>query len=287
MIVLMSLVSFAGKNDAATAEYARQVTTANLRAAQLEQQLVEAAARIEQLEEFVRTQGRSQAAKLENLDQVNAEVTRLRGEIEVLSHGLQTLQTEVGAQQLSQERRQMHDENRLRQIEEFLAIQPPPPPTNADLGLEEGAEETPLDPTRTGFDPVPKPDPQQPEVPTTAKELLETARKHMEEGRSAVARALLTRGKKDYADAPELAEISYRLAETHFNDENWGKAALAFKGVIDNHPTSTWAPWAMLRQGECFAGLGQNDNARLFFDGVVQRYPKSDAAKEAKKKLAE
>lgn len=288
MMFLWISWSLAGQNADAAAEYARQVTTANLRAAQLEEQLVSAKTRIDQLEEFVRVEGRTQAAKLENLDQVNTEVTRLRGEIEVLTHGLEQLRTDFENQLVSQERRQLHDESRLRQLEDFLGVKAPPPPTDAEMGLVAGGgTPSPLNPDNPVFDPANPAPTMEPVVPDTARGVLDAAVAHMAEGRQGVARALLDKAKTTYASSPELSEISYRLAETHLNEKAYGKAALAFKGVIDNHPTSEWAPWAMLRQGECFAGLNQATNARLFYDGVVQRYPKSEAAKEAKKKLAE
>jgi TolA-binding protein len=41
----------------------------------------------------------------------------------------------------------------------------------------------------------------------------------------------------------------------------------------------------MLRQGECFEEQGQADNAKVFFGEVVRIYPKSRAAKAARKKL--
>ena len=49
--------------------------------------------------------------------------------------------------------------------------------------------------------------------------------------------------------------------------------------------SSTWAPWSMLRQGECFESMGKKDEAKLFWQDVVRKYPKSKAAKEAKGRL--
>lgn len=288
---------FAAQNTAASAEYARQVTTANLRVSEMEAQLVASAMRIEQLEEFVRVQGQSAATKMENLDQVNAEVTRLRGAIEVLQFEATKIREDLEKYQIQQERRQIHDERRLTQVETMLGVTPPPPPTNAELGLgPDSLGET--DPT--GDPPSPTGDTTEPsdgepttappteptsEVPDTARGKLELAATHMAAGRQAVARAVLTRAKAEHADGKELAEIEFRIAETYFNERTYSKAALAFKRVIDDHPGSAWASWSMLRQGECFDGLGQTDNARLFWDGVIQRFPKSDAAKEAKKRL--
>src|SRR4051812_36526588 len=108
LFVLLSTPCLAGSS--ASAEYARQVSTAQVRLAQLEALLVESQLRIEQLEEVIRQQGKNEAAKLENFDQVNAEVVRLRGAIEVLQFDSSELKRIVSDQQLSGERRQLHAE---------------------------------------------------------------------------------------------------------------------------------------------------------------------------------
>jgi TolA-binding protein len=41
----------------------------------------------------------------------------------------------------------------------------------------------------------------------------------------------------------------------------------------------------MLRQGECFEALGRKDDAKLFYEDVIARYPKSKAAKDARTRL--
>lgn len=272
---------FGSKNTAASAEYARQVTTANMRVAQMENTLADAQTRVEQLEEYVRLQGQTAANRLENLDQVNAEVSRLRGQIEVMQFELSAIKEDLSAYQLGQERRQLHDESRLSQLEDFLGVSPPPPPTNADLGLPPAEGEEPVDPVPTGDDP----DVEVPPEDASARAKLDAAAGHMAEARPKVAQQILIKAAQVHADDPEIEEIKYRLAEAHLAQRNYGKAALAFKGVIDDHPKSPWASWSMLRQGDCFKGLGQADNARLFYDGVIQRYPKSEAAKEASAKL--
>jgi TolA-binding protein len=108
----------------------------------------------------------------------------------------------------------------------------------------------------------------------------------MKAGRQPVARAILEKAIVDFPGASETAVIRYRIGETYFNESDYKKAAKAFQAVIDNHGSSDWAAWAMFRQGECFENLNQADTAKLFYDSTVKTYPRSEAAKEAKKKLA-
>lgn len=293
--VLLALSLLAGHQaragSAATAEYARQVSTAQVRLAQLEALLVESELRIEQLEEVIREQGKSQADRLENLDQVNAEVVKLRGAIEVLQFDVAEVKRTLSEQQIASERRQLHAEMRLAQIEKFLTLKPPPPPTNQDLGLSSSPPGTPPG--------VPGPKPPSPpsggtsgqaeaptDVPATAAGKLEAAAAHMAAGRQTVARAILKAAIEAHPNASEMDEIRYRYAETFFNEGDWRAAISEFNKVINNHPNSPWKCWSFYRQGESFEKMGQTDGAHAFYKGATETTCKnSDAAREAKKKL--
>lgn len=281
-LLLVLTGCFTAHNNAVTSEYARQVSTASLRVAQLEQQLVASRERIEQLEEVIRLQGQSEAARLENLDQVNQEIARLRGAIEVAQFELEGTKTSVEEQQLAQEARQLHDEARLRQIEGLLGVKPPPPP-QVEGAVPAGVEGTSPDgaPPAGGTE-----EPPAEELPPDAAGRLEIAVGHMEAGRNGVARAILKRALTENADAAELDEIRYRYAETLFNEEKWRESILEFRKVPDNHPSSDWACWAYYRQGEAMEHLQGLQQAGPFYKGATAGSCKnSEAAKLAKKKL--
>lgn len=271
---------WARSNAAASAEYARQVSTANLRVAQLESQLADSLRRVDQLEEVIRLRGQDEASQLENIDQVNAELARLRGQLEVMQFQLDDLTGTVQADQIGRERRQLHDENRLTQIERFLNLQAPPVPTDAELGLDATAASRPPTPTRPQDAPVPE------QLPPTASAKLELAVSHMEAGRQGVARAILVRAIQDHAGSDEMAELRYRYAETFMNEEQWRTAILEFKKVSDNHPDSEWSCWAYYRQGEAMERLSSLEDARLFYSGAtVGPCRNSEAARAARQKL--
>lgn len=295
---LLGLIGLAGcsamNNQAATAEYARQVTVASTRMAQLEEALSQSDQRLEQLEEVIRQKGRDEAEALENLDQVVAEIKRLRGEIETMQFTVDEMKQGQEAFLLQNEARQLHDEARLKQIEKFLGVTPPPPPV---LDPESGAvtaDGEATDGSTTGDGSTDAATDAQGDggsdaeaaVPEDAPGKLDLALKHMEEGRQSVARVILQKAIEEHPGAPEMAELRYRFAETLFNENDWRKSVGAFEQVIQNHPKSEWAPWAMVRQGESFKEMGQGDNAKLFYEEVTRRWPKSDAAQEAQKLLA-
>lgn len=272
----------------ASADYARQVSATQLRLAQLEALLVESQARVEQLESVIREQGRSEAEKLQNLDQVNAEVTRLRGAIEVLQFDVSELKRAVKEQQLQAEKRLLHGEMRLAAIEKMLSLKPPPPPTDADLGLSSttGAGGSAVGSSGAAPTPVPAPAPGEEPMPETAAAKLELAARHMAEGRNPVARAILKAAIEQHVGAPELDEIRYRYAETFFNEQDWKQAISRFNDVINNHPTSPWKCWSFYRQGEAFEAMGKAEGAAAFYKGATEASCKnSDAARKAKEKL--
>ena len=122
-------------------------------------------------------------------------------------------------------------------------------------------------------------------VVQTPEELLKLAEEHLMKGKEEAAEAVLNRLLKEHPNSSNELEVYYRLAEAAFNRGAYKEAAQRFQRVIDKNAKSQWAAWALLRQGECFEEMGQPDNAKIFYQDVINEYPKSKAAKEAKDKL--
>ena len=254
--------------------------------------------RIEQLEEVIRQQGKSQAQRLENIDEVNAEVVRLRGAIEVLQFEVAELKRTVSEQQIAVERRQLHAEMRLAQIREVPVAQaaaaavgqgpgdstssptpaPGTPPTLVPGGIGTPPAPAPGGTTTASGAPA--------DMPDTAAGKLAAAADQMAAGRQTVARAILAAAIQQHVGAPEMDEIRYRYAETFFNEGDWRGAITEFNKVINNHPNSQWKCWAFYRQGEAFEAMGQGEGAKAFYKGATEGTCKSsDAAKEAEEAL--
>lgn len=259
-------------NGAVTSEYARQVTVASAASAELGQSLVDAERRVQQLENIVRERGNSETQALENLDQVDAELRAMRGRIEEMQFALDDLREAQEQFLRDLEFRQLYAEARLKQVEGYLGVEPPPPP--APDGVE---PENPEDPDTK---------PEEPELPASVEEKLESAMEHMREDRQRLARVLLEKAIEVHAGSELLPEVRYRLAETWFNEGKFGNAVGYFQRVIENHRKSDWAAWSMLRQGECFERLGKPDKAKVFYQQLMRVYPGTPAAKEAKKALS-
>lgn len=258
--------------QSATSAYERELALQATYSQALEKEAETVRLRVDQLEEINRYRGQQEAEKLENLDQVQEELQRLRGLLE---------EEQFKAQQAADERLALDEDTafrieylelRVASLERSLGLQPPAPPDQGSGVTVNPGGEVQL---------VPDP-PVEVELGASPAELIKRAEEALAKDQPAVARALLTRMLKESPSDPLAAKARYRLAESWFNEGQYQRAILAFEEVVSKHPKTDWAPWAMVRQGECFAKLGQQEEARLFWQDVVDRYPKSQAATDAK-----
>ncbi|MFT5586034.1 MAG: tol-pal system protein YbgF [Cognaticolwellia sp.] len=262
--------------QSATSAYERELALQATYSEALEQEADTVRLRVDQLEEINRYRGQQEAEKLENLDQVQDELQRLRGTLE---------EERFRAEQASSDRVALDEDTvfrleylelRIASLERVLGLEPPQPP-------EQGSGVT-VDP---GGEVQLAPDPPvEVELGAPPAELIKRAEEALAEDQPALARALLARLLKEAPSDALAPKARYRLAESWFNEGQFQRAILAFEEVVSKHPDTDWAPWAMVRQGECFAELGQQEEAKLFWQDVVDRYPKSQAATDAKGLLA-
>ena len=268
-----------------SAEYARQVSTAHVRLAQLEELLVAAELRIEQLEEVIRQQGHDEVSRLENIDEVNAEVYNLRGAIEKLQFDADELKRGFSDLLVESERRHLHAEIRLDQVEQFLKLPTPPVPNDDDIGI--GGGRTPGGADSPGpARPSPLGSAPPSDIPGSAVGKLDLAMEHMRDGRQEVARAILRSALDQHPKASQRDEIQYRYAETFFNEQDYRTAISEFNKVVNNYPKSEWKCWSFFRMGESFELLGKPDSAKPFFRGATETDCRNtDAAKKAKERL--
>jgi tol-pal system protein YbgF len=261
--------------QSATEQYKRELSKQGTRVANLEGQFDRMDDRVSELQELTRARGQEEIMRMESLDQVRQEVARMRGDFEVLQHDYSQKSADGVARDEDYSFRVAWLEARAEQLEKSLGVKTPPAPK--PLALATAGE--------GGAGAVEPEVPAVPEGVTEPAALMKLAEEHLAAGREKAAEAVLNRFLELHPKDERAAEAHYRRAEAAFNAQDFPSAVLRFQMVIDNYKNSTWAPWAMLRQGECFESQGQKDNARLFYEDVVRLWPKSKAAKEAKTKM--
>ncbi len=107
--------------------------------------------------------------------------------------------------------------------------------------------------------------------------------KQHEDGKR-LAHELLAKWPKDEgtSDVTRLA-LGDRLVE----DKLYQKAQVEYKKVLDDFPRGSRVDDAMFKIGQTFMLTNAPDDARVFFEELIRRYPKSPRVKEAKAKLVE
>jgi tol-pal system protein YbgF len=234
----------------------------------------DASRRISQMEEVTRTLGRDQLDRLETMDALRTEVAALRGTVDEIQHDY-TANREAGTTfQTDTDARILYLEARVASLEQKLGIKPPPPGSDvASNTSPEGGTSNTLTPPA-------------PAAPSTPDEIFTLIQKNIEDGQTQAARVVAQDFITQNPKSERVSEAYYRIAQAWQKEGQFKDAAAAYQLVVDKYKDSPWAPWAMLRQGECFESLGRKDAAKVFWEDLVRLYPKSKPAKEAKAKLA-
>jgi outer membrane protein assembly factor BamD len=96
-----------------------------------------------------------------------------------------------------------------------------------------------------------------------------------------------------YSDHAVLAEL--RIADTHFEQRNFQEALSYYQDFVELHPNHPKVPYAIYRNGLCSyeqmrasdRDQGPTREAASQFQALLERYPDSEEAADAKVKLAE
>lgn len=77
------------------------------------------------------------------------------------------------------------------------------------------------------------------------------------------------------------------IGECYFFEKKYEKAILEYEKVAKKFPSSSKAPYALLKQGISFQNLGDKTSARLLLQQVIKDYPNTSQARIARSKLQE
>ncbi|MCD4744396.1 MAG: tol-pal system protein YbgF [Desulfobacteraceae bacterium] len=88
-----------------------------------------------------------------------------------------------------------------------------------------------------------------------------------------------------FPDSKNADNARFWIADTYFREKWYEKSILEYQKVIENYSTGNKVAAALLKQGYSFAELGEKANARLILKELIKKYPESNEAKLAEKKL--
>ncbi len=98
----------------------------------------------------------------------------------------------------------------------------------------------------------------------------------------------------DYPFSPQVTEVELKIADAYYLSQQYPEAINAFKEYQAMHPTNENMPFVLLRLGQAhfdqFTSTDRDQKnteiAKGYFENVINTYPKSPQAAEAKEKLA-
>ena len=223
---------------------------------------------------------RSQYAELyATVDRLQEQIQLLKGKIEEKEYRQKNMlsgdigdSTEAKLANLEQASLSMKD--RLFRIEEYLAL--------------DGAAKK-ATPAKT----VPEKPPVKEKVDTPLakdmgeNELYAKAKQDYDSKDLETARIGFQEYLKRYPKSAIAGSAQFWIGEIYYQQKWYEKAILEYQKVIENYPKGDKVQFALLKQGLSFFSLGDKSNARLILKELINKYPSSNEAKIAKRKLEE
>lgn len=92
---------------------------------------------------------------------------------------------------------------------------------------------------------------------------------------------------KRFPKSSKADNARFWMGEIYFSEKWYDKAILEYEDVIKSYPKGNKVAAAYLKQGIAFSKLGENANARIILKELIQKFPDSNEAKAARRKIAE
>jgi tol-pal system protein YbgF len=113
----------------------------------------------------------------------------------------------------------------------------------------------------------------------------EVAWRNLEKRDYRIAIARFKDFQKKYPKSNLAANAQYWIGESHYALREFDQAIIEFDAVRTKYPEAAKVPAALLKQAYAFAELGENPNARLLLQEVVEKYAQTPEATQAKQKM--
>ena len=103
-----------------------------------------------------------------------------------------------------------------------------------------------------------------------------------ERGEAARALALFQAFERSHPDTSYADNAAYWSGEARMQLEDWTGATESFRRVLSDYPRSSKRPYALLRLGQCLRARGERAEGDRRLREVVDGYPGSELAEEAR-----
>jgi TolA-binding protein len=184
----------------------------------------------------------------ERTDDTNVRIASLREELEALRTTVQAIQQ--------------------------IAFTPPPAPVDPSA---------PVDPNAPA--PVQPPVALPPTAGLSPARLYDTARADYFAGQWNSALSGFEAFLRAFPRSEQADDAQLYIGETHYAQNQWAQAIMAYTQVIDSYPGTNSVPIAYYKRGLAEQQLGQIDAARASWEAAAKMFPDSDAGRLAKQSL--
>lgn len=124
-------------------------------------------------------------------------------------------------------------------------------------------------------------------LPEDKQALYDLAKQAYDAGDRERARSLFKAFLERFPDDAELSDNAlYWTGEAYYQDSTYDKAILTFQKVINQYPQSNKRDASLYKIGRSFEALGLKEDAALFYEDLIAKYPSSALADDAKKRIA-
>lgn len=229
-----------------------------------------------------------QADMIARMDQLEAEVMRLNGQIEQMDH--KNRQRDQEMMRFAKDAKE-----RIDSLTSKVA------PGSSDTQPTEGAllpaqaepakAQEPSKPTSSGATvPVvatpPASTPPSSAAPATPKAVYEDGINNFRQGRFKEAKASFQRYVTENPNGDLADNAMFWIGDCEFQLGRYEESIIEYQKVISKFPNGTKAPASYLKQGMAFMKLGDKQSAKIIYEKLVKNYPNSEQAPMAKKELA-
>ncbi|HBD08916.1 MAG TPA: tol-pal system protein YbgF [Syntrophobacteraceae bacterium] len=258
----------------------------------VEQDVNELNLRVQRLEQTMgKDSGRGSLAELNaRMDELRVQVGRLNGRLDEQEHRLEEIQQRRKASTTS-------DEARTDGGISAEASASPPAEVKASPNIEIPREERPDRITRVEPPPPPPPLPPPPEVPkgvppiqpppsqNPEKAAFDQAFDLFQKNQFGTARQQFQAFLKQYPQSTMADSALYWVGECYFSEKQYQNSIETFQQVLNRYPSGNKTPNAMLKQAAAFQQIGDKTAARILYERLIDKYPRSPQAQIAKQKL--
>ena len=254
-------------------EARKRIAETNVRLTQVQKQLED---RVATLEQQLKSQGLVEMFGA--VEQLKADIARMRGQIEVLTH-------ELGEAQKRQRDLYVDLDSRMRRLETANASAAAAPAAPAVAGgLAPPGAVTP--PAAASAVPATVPAPAAPVADAASEQrAYDAALEQFKRADYPGAIASFGAFVKAHPKSPLAPSAQYWIGNAHFARRDFRGAIAAQRQLVQQYPDSAKVPDAMLNIASAQGELNENAAARRTLEELIAKYPASEAAAKAKQRL--